>query len=141
MQPTQLLKTLVETESPSHDKAAVDRVGAIVAEESRKLGAQIEVVPGEPTLVRWPVESGHGCLGCSEPDFWDGGGFYKALSMPANPLKLAAGAAVAGAAAGVAISFANRAKKGAAKSAHVVTPSITVRGLLNMTGLAAVRAG
>jgi malate dehydrogenase (oxaloacetate-decarboxylating)(NADP+) len=30
---------------------------------------------------------------------------------------------------------------GAAKSAHVVTPSITVRGLLNMTGLAAVRAG
>jgi len=30
---------------------------------------------------------------------------------------------------------------GAARSAHVVTPSITVRGLLNMTGLAAVRAG
>ncbi len=29
---------------------------------------------------------------------------------------------------------------GAAKSAHVVTPSITVRGLLNMTALAAVRA-
>jgi malate dehydrogenase (oxaloacetate-decarboxylating)(NADP+) len=29
---------------------------------------------------------------------------------------------------------------GAAKSAHVVTPSITVRGLLNMTGLATVRA-
>ncbi|GEM_PF-5900679 len=33
------LKHLVETESPSHDKAAVDRVGAIVAEEARKLGA------------------------------------------------------------------------------------------------------
>ncbi len=30
---------------------------------------------------------------------------------------------------------------GAAKSAHVVTPSITVRGLLNMTALASVRAG
>jgi malate dehydrogenase (oxaloacetate-decarboxylating)(NADP+) len=29
---------------------------------------------------------------------------------------------------------------GAAKSAHVVTPGITVRGLLNMTALAAVRA-
>jgi malate dehydrogenase (oxaloacetate-decarboxylating)(NADP+) len=29
---------------------------------------------------------------------------------------------------------------GAAKSAHVVTPSITVRGLLNMTALASVRA-
>ena len=69
----------------------------------------------------WPVESGHGCLGCSEPDFWDGGGFYKALSMPANPLKMAGAAAVAGAAAGVAISFANRAKKAAAKSAHETT--------------------
>jgi hydrogenase small subunit len=66
----------------------------------------------------WPVESGHGCLGCSEPDFWDAGGFYKALSVPADPLKIAAAAAVAGAAAGVAVSFANRAKKKAAKSAH-----------------------
>ena len=69
----------------------------------------------------WPVESGHGCLGCSEPDFWDGGGFYKALSAPANPLRFAAAAAVVGAGAGVAVSFANRAKKGAAKSAHETT--------------------
>jgi hydrogenase small subunit len=68
--------------------------------------------------VSFPIESGHGCIGCSEPDFWDAGGFYKALSMPADPLKLVAGAAVAGAAVGVAVSFANRAKKGAAKSAH-----------------------
>lgn len=66
----------------------------------------------------WPVESGHGCLGCSEPDFWDAGGFYKALSAPADPLKLSAGAAVAGTAAGVAVSFANHAKKGAARKAH-----------------------
>lgn len=69
----------------------------------------------------WPVESGHGCLGCSEPDFWDAGGFYKALSMPADPLKLASTAAVVGAAAGVAVSFANRGKKSAAKSAHETT--------------------
>ncbi|OZA28536.1 MAG: Ni/Fe hydrogenase [Hydrogenophilales bacterium 17-64-11] len=66
----------------------------------------------------WPVESGHGCLGCSEPDFWDSGGFYKALSVPADPLRIAAAATVAGAAAGVGVSFANRAKKGAAKKAH-----------------------
>ncbi len=66
----------------------------------------------------WPVESGHGCLGCSEPDFWDGGGFYKALSMPADPLKVAGKAAVAGAAVGVAVSFVNRVKKNAAKSSH-----------------------
>src|SRR5687767_4988332 len=49
MKLTSLLKTLVETESPSHDKAAVDRVGAIVAEEARKLGAQVEVVPNNDT--------------------------------------------------------------------------------------------
>ncbi len=35
--------------------------------------------------VKWnqgtsfPIESGHPCLGCSEPDFWDKGGFYQAL--------------------------------------------------------------
>jgi hydrogenase small subunit len=68
--------------------------------------------------VSWPVESGHGCLGCSEPDFWDAGSFYKALSMPAHPLKLAGGAAVAGAVAGVAVGAVNRARKGAAKAAH-----------------------
>jgi len=69
----------------------------------------------------WPVESGHGCLGCSEPDFWDAGSFYKALSMPATPLKTVGVAAAAGAAVGVAISFANRAKKSAAKAAHETT--------------------
>jgi len=69
----------------------------------------------------WPVESGHGCLGCSEPDFWDAGGFYKALSTPANPLKMASAAVAAGAVAGVAVSFANRGKKRAAASAHETT--------------------
>ena len=39
-----LLKRLVETESPSHDKAAVDNVGRIVADECRKLGAEVDVV-------------------------------------------------------------------------------------------------
>ena len=44
-----LLKMLVETESPSHNKAAVDRVGVIVAEEARKLGAWVEVIPNNET--------------------------------------------------------------------------------------------
>jgi glutamate carboxypeptidase len=44
-----LLKTLVETESPSHDKSAVDRVGAIVAKEARRLSAQLELIPNEET--------------------------------------------------------------------------------------------
>ena len=68
--------------------------------------------------VSFPIESGHGCLGCSEPDFWDAGSFYTALSMPADPVKYTAAAALAGAAVGVAMSFASRAKKADAKAAH-----------------------
>jgi glutamate carboxypeptidase len=44
-----LLQSLVETESPSHDKAAVDRVGSILAEEARKLGAQVEIIQNQQT--------------------------------------------------------------------------------------------
>jgi glutamate carboxypeptidase len=57
MDTTSLLKRLVETESPSHDKAAVDRVGVIVAEEARRLGAQVEILQnaetGDHVLSRW----------------------------------------------------------------------------------------
>ena len=57
MELKQLLKLLVETESPSHDKAAVDRVGALVAEEARQLGAQVEIIPnvetGNHVLSKW----------------------------------------------------------------------------------------
>ena len=52
-----LLKRLVETESPSTDKAAVDRVGVIVADEARRLGADVEIVPvkgaGDHILARF----------------------------------------------------------------------------------------
>lgn len=49
----------------------------------------------------WPIEAGHPCLGCSEPDFWDAGGFYKALSVPTgNTTGALGGAAVAGAVLG-----------------------------------------
>ena len=40
-----LLKELVEIESPSHDKAAVDRVGKRVAAECRRLGAAVTIHP------------------------------------------------------------------------------------------------
>ena len=89
-----------------------------------ELGCKGPVTYNACAHVKWndhtsfPIESGHGCIGCSEPDFWDAGGFYKALSMPADPLKLVAGAAVAGAAVGVAVSIANRVRKGAAMAAH-----------------------
>ena len=52
-----LLKRLVETESPSADKAAVDRVGKIVADEARRLGADVQTVPvmeaGNHVVARW----------------------------------------------------------------------------------------
>jgi len=44
-----LLQKLVEIESPSHDKSAVDRVGAVVADECRKLGADVEIIPNQQT--------------------------------------------------------------------------------------------
>jgi glutamate carboxypeptidase len=42
-----LLQRLVETESPSQVKTAVDRVGGIVAEEARRLGAEVEIIPNQ----------------------------------------------------------------------------------------------
>lgn len=63
----------------------------------------------------WPVESGHPCLGCSEPDFWDAGGFYEALSVPtAAVARTAALAAGAGLVLGTAAGLLGRARKGAA---------------------------
>ena len=38
-----LLKQLVEIESPSHEKIAVDRVGSLIAERCRLLGGQVKV--------------------------------------------------------------------------------------------------
>ena len=67
----------------------------------------------------FPIEAGHPCLGCSEPNFWDAGSFYKALSTPTEDISRAAVYAVAaGAAAGVAIGAANRAKKSTAVQKH-----------------------
>jgi glutamate carboxypeptidase len=61
-----LLKRLVETESPSADKAAVDRVGAIIANEAHRLGADVEIVPvkkaGDHVIARFApngVEAQH----------------------------------------------------------------------------------
>ena len=67
----------------------------------------------------WPVESGHGCLGCSEPSFWDAGGFYKALSIPTGDISRTVGiAGAAGLAIGAAAVGLNRAAKSRAKQQH-----------------------
>jgi hydrogenase small subunit len=92
-----------------------------------KLGCKGPVTYNACATVKWnggvsfPIQSGHGCIGCSEANFWDAGGFYSALSMPARPMKIGAAAAAAGAAAGVAVTFFNRRKKAGAKAAHETT--------------------
>ena len=43
------LKQLVEIESPSHDKPALDRIGAVIADECRQMGAHVEVHPRNET--------------------------------------------------------------------------------------------
>lgn len=57
MHVNKLLKKLVETESPSNDKAAVDRVGGIVAEEAGRLGADVQLISnretGDHVVSRW----------------------------------------------------------------------------------------
>jgi hydrogenase small subunit len=71
----------------------------------------------------WPVESGHGCLGCSEPDFWDAGGFYNALSIPTSDVsQTVAFGAAAGIALGAAAAGLNyKSKQDAAKNHATVT--------------------
>ena len=67
----------------------------------------------------FPIESGHGCIGCSEPDFWDAGSFYQALSIPTGQVAKTAGYALAGGlAAGAAIGGINRKRKADIISKH-----------------------
>jgi hydrogenase small subunit len=66
----------------------------------------------------WPVESGHGCIGCSEPNFWDKGSFYAPLSQaafgkagnvtPRDAVKLVGAAAVVGGAIGLGAAAVSR---------------------------------
>ena len=83
-----------------------------------KLGCKGPVTYNACATMKWndgtsfPIESGHGCLGCSQPGFWDAGGFYQALSVPLTGVKAAAGYALAaGAAVGLAAGTANALKK------------------------------
>ncbi len=63
--------------------------------------------------LSFPIQSGHPCLGCSEPDFWDGGGFYQGQSTPlSKPTLTAIGVAVgAGVAIGAGVAARNQTKK------------------------------
>jgi hydrogenase small subunit len=90
-----------------------------------KLGCKGPTTYNACATTKWnngtsfPIEAGHPCLGCSEPDFWDGGGFYKALSIPTEDItRDIIYASAAGIAAGVAIGITNKTKKAAEKKVH-----------------------
>jgi len=52
-----------------------------------KLGCKGPITHNACAVYKWnegtsfPIESGHPCLGCSEPGFWDKGGFYVNLDQ------------------------------------------------------------
>ena len=86
-----------------------------------KLGCKGPVTYNACATTKWnegtsfPIQSGHGCIGCSEPNFWDKGGFYQAISKgtvgtfaSAEGIALAAGA---GAAVGLAAAMGARARQ------------------------------
>jgi len=91
-----------------------------------KLGCKGPTTYNACASIRWdqglsfPVQSGHPCLGCSEPNFWDGGGFYQGQSAPLErpAIAIAGAAAAAGVVAGLAVGAANRSQK--KRASHVV---------------------
>jgi hydrogenase small subunit len=80
-----------------------------------ELGCKGPITHNACATVKWnggtsfPIQSGHGCLGCSEPDFWDKGSFYKALATTEwGGEKTLGAAAAAGVIAGAAAAYLAR---------------------------------
>lgn len=72
--------------------------------------------------VSFPIKSGHGCIGCSEPGFWDNGPFYRHLpSVPGFSIERTADKIGAGVAVGTAVGIA----------AHAISTNIRKRKLLD----------
>jgi hydrogenase small subunit len=88
-----------------------------------KLGCKGPTTYNACAVIKWnqglsfPVQSGHPCLGCSEPNFWDGGGFYQGQSaiLDKPTAALVGVAAGAGTVIGLGAAAANAAQKKAAK--------------------------
>jgi len=83
-----------------------------------KLGCKGPITYNACAVTKWndgvsfPIQSGHGCLGCSEPNFWDLGGFYKPLAQATMTTgTVIAGAAAAGAALGAGAALLGRSRQ------------------------------
>jgi hydrogenase small subunit len=92
-----------------------------------KMGCKGPTTYNACSTVRWndgvsfPIQSGHGCIGCSEDGFWDKGGFYdrvtgiKQFGVEANADTVGltvAGVAGAAVAAHAAVTALSRARNG-----------------------------
>ena len=92
-----------------------------------KMGCKGPTTYNACSKIQWnggtsfPIGSGHPCIGCSEPNFWDRGPFYSRLAevpflgSDSNADKIgviAVGAAAAGAAAHAAVTAVKKAKAG-----------------------------
>jgi hydrogenase small subunit len=96
-----------------------------------KLGCKGPTTYNSCATLKWdgglsfPIQSGHPCLGCSEPDFWDGGGFYQGQSAPLDRPTLTTIGLTAGAGAlvGAGVAVANRARKKRTPAPDVPTES------------------
>lgn len=71
-----------------------------------KMGCRGPVTYNACSVTKWnanlsyPIQSGHGCIGCSEADFWDNGPFYQHLaSFPGLSIESTADTVGLGAAA------------------------------------------
>lgn len=97
-----------------------------------ELGCKGPLTRNACSTVRWngvsnPVESGHPCLGCSEPGFWDRGSFYRPIE--AKDL-VAAEPGVSPMERGAAVYDSNCVYCHDANPASLNTPSEEVPGLL-----------
>ena len=92
-----------------------------------KVGCRGPVTYNSCGVMRWnggtsfPIQSGHGCIGCSEANFWDNGPFYHHLpSFPGFGIETTADKIGVGLAAATAAGVA----------AHAVVTNIRKRGLI-----------
>lgn len=84
-----------------------------------ELGCKGPVTYNACATLKWnegtsfPIESGHGCIGCASPDFWDRGSFYTPIAADTWHNGAAIGAAaIAGAAIGVGVATVARKRQG-----------------------------
>ncbi|MDD8015819.1 MAG: hydrogenase small subunit [Acidobacteriota bacterium] len=79
-----------------------DDAGARAGHCLYKLGCKGPTTHNACSLLKWekglsfPVQSGHPCLGCSEPGFWDWEGFYRCQSAPLESWPMAASGGATG---------------------------------------------